>query len=91
MSELDKEEKEILEAFESGKLKRAKGAAATQQRHKGYAEAMFRKDARINIRLPSKDLRGLQKRALAEGIPYQTLIASVLHKYVEGRLREHSG
>jgi predicted DNA binding CopG/RHH family protein len=38
--------------------------------------------------LSSRDLRGLQKRALAEGIPYQTLIASVLHKYVEGRLRE---
>ena len=91
MSELDKEEKEILDAFESGKLKRSKGAAETQQRHREYAEAMFRKDARINIRLPSKDLRGLQKRALAEGIPYQTLIASVLHKYVEGRLREHSG
>ena len=49
---------------------------------------MSRKDARINIRLSSKDLRGLQKKALSEGIPYQTLIASILHKYVEGRLRE---
>jgi predicted DNA binding CopG/RHH family protein len=88
MSKLDQEEKEILKAFESGKLVRAKNAAETQQRHKEYAEAMFRKDARINIRLSSKDLRGLQKRALAEGIPYQTLIASILHKYVEGRLRE---
>ena len=52
---------------------------------------MFKKDARINIRLSSKDLRGLQKRALAEGIPYQTLIASILHKYVEGRLSEGNG
>jgi predicted DNA binding CopG/RHH family protein len=51
---------------------------------------MFKKDARINIRLPSKDLRGLQKKALAEGIPYQTLVASILHKYVEGRLRENN-
>jgi len=50
--------------------------------------AMFRKDARINIRPSSKDLRGLQKKALAEGIPYQTLVASILHKYVEGRLHE---
>jgi predicted DNA binding CopG/RHH family protein len=49
---------------------------------------MFKKDARINIRLCSKDLRGLQKKALAEGIPYQTLVASILHKYVEGRLYE---
>jgi predicted DNA binding CopG/RHH family protein len=91
MTELDREEKEILEAYESGKLRRSKGAAQTRRRHKAYAEAMFRKDARINIRLSSKDLRGLQKRALAEGIPYQTLIASVLHKYIEGRLREQGG
>ena len=66
------------------------GATDIQKRHQLYAEAMFKKDARINIRLPSKDLRGLQKKALAEGIPYQTLVASILHKYVEGRLHENS-
>lgn len=88
MNKLDQEEKQVLEAFEAGKLKRSKRASQVQKRHAEYAEAMFRKDARINIRLSSKDLRGLQKRALAEGIPYQTLIASILHKYVEGRLRE---
>jgi len=88
MNKLDQEEKEILEAFEAGKVKRSKDAAKTQRRHKKYAEAMLRKDARINIRLSSKDLRGLQKRAISEGIPYQTLVASILHKYVEGRLRE---
>lgn len=49
---------------------------------------MFRKDARINIKLSSRDLRVLQKKTLAEGIPYQTLVASILHKYVEGRLHE---
>jgi predicted DNA binding CopG/RHH family protein len=91
MSKLSSEEREILEAFEKGKLKRSKKAANTQKRHQEYAEAMFKKDARINIRLSSKDLRGLQKRALAEGIPYQTLIASILHKYVEGRLNESNG
>lgn len=91
MSKLSKEEREILEAFEKGNLKRSKKAANTQKRHQEYAEAMFKKDARINIRLSSKDLRGLQKRALAEGIPYQTLIASILHKYVEGRLSEGNG
>jgi len=90
MSKLDQEEREILDAFESGRLKRAKQASQVRKQHTEYASAMFRKDARINIRLSSKDLRGLQKRALAEGIPYQTLIASVLHKYVEGRLRESS-
>jgi len=90
MSNLDQEEKEILDAFESGNVSTSKNAEATQKRHQEYAAAMLRKDARINIRLPSKDLRGLQKRALAEGIPYQTLVASILHKYVEGRLRESS-
>jgi predicted DNA binding CopG/RHH family protein len=57
-------------------------------RHREYAEATFRKDARLNIRIASKDLRGLQRRALADRIPYQTLVASILHKFVEGRLSE---
>jgi len=88
MSRLDQDERELLEDFEAGKLKQAPDAGGTRKRHGQYAEAMFRKDARINIRLSSRDLRGLQKKALAEGIPYQTLVASILHKYVEGRLRE---
>lgn len=88
MSKLDAEEREILEAFETGRTSRAANAEQIRARHQDYAAGMLRKDARINIRLPSKDLRGLQKKALAEGIPYQTLIASILHKYVEGRLHE---
>lgn len=91
MSKLSSEEREILDAFDKGKLKRSKKALDTQKRHQEYAEAMFKKDARINIRLSSKDLRGLQKKAMAEGIPYQTLVASILHKYVEGRLHENNG
>ena len=91
MSKLSSEEREILEAFDKGQLKKSKKAADTKKRHQAYAEAMFKKDARINIRLSSKDLRGIQKKALAEGIPYQTLIASILHKYAEGRLQEKSG
>ncbi len=82
------EEKEILEAFEKGKLKRPRGSKKTIEKHQAVAEATFKKDARINIRLPSKDLRSLQARALREGIPYQTLVASVLHKYVDGQLVE---
>lgn len=88
MSKLDPEELEILEAFEAGAVKRAGNAEEIGKRHQEYAAAMLRKDARINIRLSSKDLRSLQKKALSEGIPYQTLIASILHKYVEGRLHE---
>jgi predicted DNA binding CopG/RHH family protein len=86
MKKLDAEEKEILEAFERGKLKRVAGAARAMAQHREYAAATFRKDQRINIRISSRDLRALQKRALEEGIPYQTLVSSVLHKYVEGRL-----
>jgi len=89
MSKLNREEKEILATFEAGKLRRTKDARNLIKQHKEYAEATIRKDARINIRLSSRDLRGLQKRAMAEGIPYQTLVASILHKYVEGRLREN--
>ncbi|GAB4365785.1 MAG: CopG family antitoxin [Methylohalobius crimeensis] len=88
MIKLDQEERDLLEAFEAGELKRAPNAENIQKRHQEYAEAMFKKDTRINIRLSSKDLRGLQKKALAEGIPYQTLVASIIHKYVEGRLHE---
>ncbi|MDP2179909.1 CopG family antitoxin [Methylicorpusculum sp.] len=88
MSKLDKEEQEILDAFDAGDLPRSLDFEESKTRHQQYAQAMFKKDARINIRLSSKDLRGLQKKALAEGMPYQTLIASILHKYVEGRLHE---
>jgi predicted DNA binding CopG/RHH family protein len=88
MTGLDKEEQGILDAFDAGELQRAPNLEERKARHQQYAEAMFKKDARINIRLSSKDLRGLQKKALAEGIPYQTLVASILHKYVEGRLHE---
>jgi predicted DNA binding CopG/RHH family protein len=51
-------------------------------------KATFRKDRRLSIRLSSKDLEAIQKRALAEGLPYQTLIVSLLHKYASGRLKE---
>ncbi|MDX8409415.1 MAG: hypothetical protein R8J84_05140 [Mariprofundales bacterium] len=86
MNKLDSEEKEILEAFENGKLKRSKKAAQEIKQHQAVAEATFKKDARINIRLSSRDLRALQTRAFREGMPYQTLVSSVLHKFVDGQL-----
>ena len=61
MSTLSSEEREILDAFEKGKLERSVDAVVTQRRHQEYAAAMFKRDAQINIRLSSKDLRGLQK------------------------------
>ena len=88
MSKLNTEEKEILNAFEKGELKRAKNVTSELEQHKLIAEATFKKDARINIRLSSRDLRALQVRALKEGVPYQTLVSSVLHKFVDGQLIE---
>jgi predicted DNA binding CopG/RHH family protein len=88
MSKLKSEEKEILEAFDSGRLRRTKDAENEISAHRAVAQATFKKDARITIRLSSRDLRALQARASKEGIPYQTLVSSVLHKFVDGQLVE---
>ena len=68
--------------------KSAGGGRRERARFSRYAKATFKKDRRLNIRLSSKDLEAIQKRALAEGLPYQTLIASLLHKYAAGLLKE---
>jgi len=85
---LDGEEKELLKSVERGEWRSAKGVKRDRGRYSRYAKATFRKDRRLNIRISSKDLEAIQKRALEEGLPYQTLIASLLHKYASGRLRE---
>jgi predicted DNA binding CopG/RHH family protein len=89
MKQLDPEEQELLDAFDSGVLNQIANVDSELKQHKEYAKATFQKDARINIRISSKDLRLIQKRALSEGLPYQTLISSLLHKYAEGRLVEN--
>ena len=88
MNKRSSEEKEILKAFESGDLKRVKNAAQEAEYHRAVAvaEATFKKDARIIIRLSSGDLQALQAHALQEGIPDQILVSSVLHKFVDGQL-----
>ncbi len=90
MTKLEKEEKELLKSFEDGEWKSVSDKNREVERLQDYATATFKKDRRINIRISSKDLISLQKRALEEGIPYQTLVSSILHKYVSGRLREKS-
>jgi predicted DNA binding CopG/RHH family protein len=87
MSKLDPYELEVLQAYEAGKLKPSAGKAELQ-RLRAAARATAIKDKRVNIRLSSVDLLDIQARALEEGMPYQTLIASVLHKYVTGKLAE---
>lgn len=87
MPNIDEYELEVLSAYEKGKLKSVatKGELA---KFKAAARSTAIKDRRVNIRLSSGDLSDIQVRALEEGVPYQTLIASVLHKYVTGRLAE---
>ena len=84
---LDADEKELLESVERGEWKPAGGAKRERIRFSRYAKATFKKDRRLNIRLSSKDLEAIQERALAEGLPNQTLIASLLHKYASGCLK----
>jgi predicted DNA binding CopG/RHH family protein len=87
MPKIDDYELEVLSAYEAGKLE----SVATKDelaKLKEAARATAIKDRRVNIRLSSGDLSDIQVKALEEGIPYQTLIASVLHKYVTGRLAE---
>ena len=88
MSTLDREEREILDSYRAGKLERVVLSAEEIERYRDAARAVSRKDKRVNIRMSSIDLRDLQIRAMKEGIPYQTLMSSVLHKYVAGKLVE---
>ena len=85
---LEPTEKDMIESVEGGEWRSVRGGKAGRARYVRYATATFRKDRRLNIRLSSRDLEAIQKRALAEGLPYQTLISSLLHKYASGRLTE---
>ncbi len=88
MANLDDEERDILESYNRGEWRPVPGDEADLKKYQEYARATFKKDKRVNIRISGKDLEAIQKRALEEGIPYQTLMASILHKYVSGRLTE---
>ena len=84
---LEADEQQLLDAFEQGALTSVATPALLNGLRQS-ARATGQKDQRINIRLSSGDLQAIRTRALQEGIPYQTLISSVLHKYVSGTLQE---
>ena len=86
MIKLNQVEQELLESFERDEWRSVPGREAQFERYRQHARDTFKKDMRVNIRMSQKDLDALKTRALEEGIPYQTLMASVLHKYVGGRL-----
>jgi len=89
MSKVDAYELEVLDSFDKGKLKSI-ATRSELEKLKAAARATAIKNRRVNIRLSPVDLSDIQVKALEEGVPYQTLIASVLHKYVSGRFVEKS-
>ncbi len=88
MKKPDPFEADILSDYDKGTLQSTSPSKSKLAKFKAAASATFIKDRRINIRLSSPDLMDIQARAMEEGIPYQTFIASVLHKYAAGRLIE---
>jgi len=84
----DQEEKDILESYERGEWRPIKKPRAEIKKLGEYARNTLQKDKRINIRMSSKDLDQVQVIAAQEGIPYQTMISSIIHKYVSGYLIE---
>ncbi|MGE5350591.1 MAG: antitoxin [Acidobacteriota bacterium] len=87
MKKTEKSEAELLKSFEDGEWQSA-GGEKKKAEYARYAKNTAAKNKRINIRLSEKDLANLKAKSLEEGIPYQTLIASIIHKYVHGKFRE---
>jgi len=82
MNNFDNDEKELLDSFERNEWRSVKDLKQRKLELEESARATIRKDKRVNIRISERDLKELQKIALKEGLPYQTLISSILHKYV---------
>ncbi|MEI8140266.1 MAG: hypothetical protein WCI03_10405 [bacterium] len=89
-TKLDPDEQDILDSFERGEWKPVANQKQAISRHVQYAKNTLAKDQRVNIRISSKDLEQLQTIAVEDGLPYQTLMASVLHRFVSGRFVEIS-
>ena len=88
---LPKEEQDILDSVERGEWQRVSNSRREALRYRSLARATLDTDRRISVRLAERDLVHFKKKAVAEGLPYETLIASVLHKYINGRLLEKTG
>ncbi len=86
--QLDEEEFRILRDFERGEFESIKNFREEKRKLEEAARNTLQKDKHINIRISSRDLANLQKKAAKEGVPYQTLISSALHKLVTGKLKE---
>ena len=87
----DKEEKAIIDAYEKGKMKLSSPSIKEIQAIKATAKKTLVKNKRITIRLYDHDYQGIQKKAMEMGVPYQTLISGIIHRYIEGELTSKTG
>jgi predicted DNA binding CopG/RHH family protein len=87
-TKLTKEEKEILDSFEKDEWVPVTNLTKRKKELMAYARNTFRKDKRLNIRISERDLLELQKKAVNEGLPYQTYVSSIIHKFINGNLVE---
>ena len=87
----DNEEKSIVDAYKKGKMKLSTPSKKEIEAIKATARNTLVKDRRITIRLYDHDYQGIQKKAMEMGIPYQTLISGIIHRYIEGELTSKSG
>lgn len=88
MAKLTNDEKKLSRSYDKGDWKPVKHRKGEIKRYQSYVREALQKSSRVNIRISPQDLEGMQQKALEEGIPYQTLMASVIHKYVAGSLVE---
>jgi len=87
-TKLTKEEKEILDSFEKGEWVPVADLSKRKKELAEYARNTLRKNKRLNIRISERDLLELQRKAVKEGLPYQTYVSSIIHKFVNGTLIE---
>lgn len=83
---IDEEERDLMESIENDEWRPVKNIKQEKEKAMAAARNTLKKDKRINLRLTQKDYHQIQIKAIEEGIPYQTLISSVLHKYLNGSL-----
>ena len=88
--QLNTEERDILDKFERGELRRTADAEIEMATARQAARDTFNKTRRVNLRVTERDFNLAHARAREEGIPYQTLLSSVIHKYLSGRLTERA-
>ena len=87
---LDQEEKDLIESIEREEWRSVKNIKQEKEKAIAAARNTLKKDKRINLRLTQKDYHQIQIKAIEEGIPYQTLISSIVHKYLNGSLAPRS-